>query len=294
MNLSLIIRDSWRITWRCWQLWLINLLLFTAFIPAGLLAGGIGAAAALISLPFPGPAPLWLRQLRGIPALSWAGIVVIALIVLVITTTISWMFQAASMRGAAMAAERGTFSLMEALALGRQRIISLMQLSLTFGIIIAALSLIPPFALILLAGRFEFGIQLMNLGQALLAPVNMLAGIALMLVMMSIALEDLKPSAAFKRAGKVFRVGWWGFVFVFGATIAMTIAIIIFLAPFFFIPIFFIVPLSIASPLAGLLATLACFGVLVPIGIALMLFIAVFTIVLYTLTYREAARLAAP
>src|SRR5574337_396540 len=87
-----------------------------------------------------------------IPGLTWAGIAVVALIVLVATTCVSWIVQAASMRGAAMAADKGSFTLSEALRLGRQRLVSLLKLSLTFGVLITALGLAPPL-LILLVGQ---------------------------------------------------------------------------------------------------------------------------------------------
>src|SRR5574337_1815980 len=99
MNIALVLRDSWRITWKHWRLWVLNLLLFVVFAPASTLAGGFGAVAGLLAVPFPGHQAAWMRQLRQIPGLTWAGIAVVALIVLVATTGVSWIVQAASMRG---------------------------------------------------------------------------------------------------------------------------------------------------------------------------------------------------
>ncbi|MEK7311427.1 MAG: hypothetical protein AAB382_05615, partial [Chloroflexota bacterium] len=225
MNLAAVLRDSWRITWKNWGLWLLQLLLLLVFAPAIALSSSFGGVAALVALPIPGRAPFWLRQLRELPVAAWIGIAAAALLVLAATTAVSWMLQAATMRGAAMAAERGSFSVVEALKLGRQRLISLLTLSVIFGAIIGALGLMPPLLIILFSKRFEFAITLMNGAQTVLLPVNTVLGLVLLIVMMSVSLEDLKPGAAFKRGWKVFSAGWWAFVFVFGIAFALSFAV---------------------------------------------------------------------
>src|SRR3990172_2185487 len=186
------------------------------------LSGGFGGVAAWVALPMPGRAPFWLRQLRELPAAAWIGIAAAALLVLAARTAVSWMLQAATMRGAAMAAERGSFSVVEALKLGRQRLISLLTLSVIFGAIIGALGLLPLLIIILLGSRFEFAITLMNGAQTLLVPGLMLLAVSTPLGAIALVIGGL-----------------------------------------------------LLTPLAGFLFT----------------FIAVFTLVLYTLAYREAARL---
>jgi len=291
MNLAAILRDSWRITWKNWGLWLLQLLLLFVFVPAMTLSGGFGGVAAWVALPMPGRAPFWLRQLRELPAAAWIGIAAAALLVLAATTAVSWMLQAATMRGAAMAAERGSFSVVEALKLGRQRVISLLTLSLTFGAIIGALGLMPPLLIILFSKRFEFAVTMINSTQTLLLPVNMILGVALLLVMMSVSLEDLKPGAAFKRGWKVFSAGWWAFVFVFGIAFVLSLLgsmIVTVTALALLVPGLML--LAVSTPL-GAIALVIGGLLLTPIAVFLFIFIAVFTLVLYTLVYREAARL---
>jgi hypothetical protein len=105
---------------------------------------------------------------------------------------------------------------------------------------------------------------------------------------MSIALEDFSPRAAFGRAGNVFRKGWWAFLLVLGLSllsVTITACIVI-------VPIFFAFPVILLNPDAGLWAT----GILLVVGVLCGLFFFLFTVVftqtLYTLIYREAARLA--
>jgi hypothetical protein len=127
--------------------------------------------------------------------------------------------------------------------------------------------------------------------QTALAPINFVLGIVLLLAMMSIALEDLKPGAAFKRGFSVFKTGWWAFIFVIatsglvGGGVALVAAVLI------GIPVLVGVLIMIISPPIGIITLvigLIIVGVLV---LVLMIFTAVFTIVLYTLTYKEAARI---
>ena len=295
MNTGLLLRDSWRITWRNWPLWLLILVMFVVFLPATVLSGAFGAVAALVTLPMAGPLPRWMNQFRDIPVWAWLLIAVAALALLVISTAISWLLQAAAMRGAAIAAERGTFALSEALRLGGRRVINLLTLSFTFGLLITAMGLLPPLVIILLAGRFEFGVQLMQLAQTGLAPLNVVLGVVLLLVMMSVALEDVGPGAAFGRAWRVFRSGWWGFVLALGIAVAASLALALLSVPVVVLLIVVTVGLSLLnSPVVLAVVLLLACGLLGPIGLFLMLFTAVYTLVLYTLTYRGAAQLVGP
>jgi hypothetical protein len=290
-----LLRESWRITWRNRGLWLLTLLMFVAFLPASALSGAFGGVAALVTLPMSDPLPRWMIQLRDMPVWAWLLITAAALIVLVICTAMSWLLQAAAMRGAAMAAERGTFALGEALRLGRRRALNLLTLSFTFGLLIIALGLLPPLALILLAGRFAFGVQLMQLAQTGLAPLNVALGVVLLLVMMSVALEDVGPGKAFGRAWRVFRSGWWGFALALGIALLASFALALLSLPVAVLLIVVAVGLSLLnSPAILVVALLLACGVFGPIGLFLMLFTAVYTLVLYTLTYRGAARMAGP
>jgi hypothetical protein len=290
MNISEILRNSWRLTWRLWQLWVLMLLLFIVFTPAVLLAGGFGGLAGMLLTPWPRPTPAWVAQVQHLPAWAWITLAVVALGMLVVTTALSWMLQAAAMRGAALAMEKGSFTLGEALNLGRQRIVSLLKISVTFGALAATLGIVPPLIIVLLADKFTFGAQLLQTFQAIVGPMNIVLGIALLVVMMSVALEDLTPRRAFRRAWDIFRLGWWGFLLIFGISAAPSFALVFILIPIIFLLVFAFVLAPTVAPLIALL-TCACLS---PIILIVVLFISVFTLILYTLTYRATAELLGP
>ena len=178
----------------------------------------------------------------------------------------------------------------EALNLGRRRVVSLLKISLTFGMLIAAPALLPPLIFILLADKFAFGLQLLQTFQAVLAPLNIILGIVLLLVMMSVALEDLTPQRAFRRAWGIFRLGWWGFLLVFGISFVPSFILVLIIVPIIFALVLGFVLAPKLAPLIAL-ATCACAS---PIILILMLFVSVLTLVLYTLTYRAAAQVLGP
>jgi hypothetical protein len=284
MDIGSLLRNSWRITWRHWELWALMLATFVVFFPALVLSGGFGAVAALVTLPAREPVSPWVVRVWQAPVWAWVLAAVAALIVLVLTSALSWLLQAGAMRGIVIAAERDAFPLGEALRLGWQRVINLLTLSVIFSVVVGAIGLLPPLILLLLAGRFAFGPQLMQVAQTALGPVNTVLGIATLLVMMSAALEDVGPAAAFGRAWSVFRSGWWGFLLVFGLTIIFGFAASLVLVPLVLV---LVVASFVSTGLGILLAVGAC-GLLGPIGLALMLFAGVYTQVLYTLIYRAA------
>jgi hypothetical protein len=287
MNISQLLRDSWGITWRSGPLWLLGLLLFVVFLPAGIVAGGFGAVSALLVFPWPGPQPAWLIQLQRVSGPAWLGLAAAALVVLVGTSALAWLLQAASIRGAALAAEQGSFRLGEALRLGRQRVVSVLKLSLTFGALVALLGLLPPLAAVLLQDQPGAATAVLRTTQTLLAPLNVVLGLTLLLVMMAIAVEDLRPRAAFRQAWRIFRWGWWGFVLVLGLSAAPVVLVAILL-----IPLVVVLPFAFLSDLGWVLAA-ACLTVLSPLIVGVLVFTGVFTLVLYTLIYRAASRASA-
>lgn len=290
MNIDSILRSTFRITFTAYPLWILNLMLMIVFIPALTLAGGLGGVSAVIAFESPTAfTPAWQHTLRDLPFYVWLIIGFVAWIALVITTAISWMLQASSMHGTAIAAEKGTVSLIEAMNLGKQRVMSLLTLSLIFGMLIGGLSLLPP--LIALFFRGSLGLGFESFLQTALAPINFVLGIVLLLAMMSIALEDLKPGAAFKRGFSVFKTGWWAFIFVIatsglvGGGVALVAAILI------GVPVLVGLLIMIVSPPIGIIVTVIGLIIVGIIVLVLMIFTAVFTIVLYTLTYKEAAHI---
>jgi hypothetical protein len=294
MNIAQVLRESWYVTWNNAALWVLALLMFLAFVPAGLLSLSFSTAASAISTPdsltrmAPELSSL-VDRLRAISLAAWAGLALAALILLVLTTAITLVLQAASMRGVVMAVETGKTSLRDSLKLGRARTMNIVKLSMLFGLITALLGLLPSLALVLVGEDSPAGVALIHLAQQGLTPVSIVLNLIVLLVIMSVALEDFSPRAAFGRAGNVFKSGWWAFIMVFGlSVVAVVLATILFAVP----PVV-VAPLAFFNPALALWLTLGGFVCGGGLGGFFFLFTAVFTQALYTLVYREAARLTA-
>jgi hypothetical protein len=289
MNVGQILRDSWRITIHNWPLWLLTAGLAITFVPAFTLGGALGGMAAVVTLPARGFEPEWLARLRMLPAwqivAGWAA----ALMVMVLTGALAYLLQAAVIRGAALAAEHGRVSLGAALHLGWRRVLNILGLSLTLGTVILVLGLLPWLGVILVNQHLgPAGASLLHVVQALSSPVSPALGMALFLMLMAFAVEDVRPRAAPGRAWAVFRKGWWAFLLVVGLSLALAIPVVV-LA----LPVALIVPLAfVANRVLGALVGLLCGGGAGLIGAAYLILTFVFTTVLYTLVYRAAARLA--
>lgn len=291
MNIALVLRDAWRITWKNPALWALALLMFLAFLPAGLLSLSFSTAAGALSSPA-SLTRLWpefagfVARLRQVSGAVWAGLALAALVLLVLTTSITLVLQAAALRGVVMAAETGRTSLRQALQLGRQRTINIVKLSALFGLITAALGILPSVALLLIGDRSSLGAALVRLAEQGLTPVTWALNIVALLALMSIALEDFSPRAAFGRAGNVFKSGWWAFIIVFAfSVLAPVVALLIFI-----VPPFLAMPVAFFNPSAGIWMTLGAFICSGLLGGFLFLFSAVYVSALYALVYREAAR----
>jgi hypothetical protein len=294
MDLNSILRDAWRITWQHRILWLLSLLMFLAMTPAGLLAGAFGGIAGVMAASgrtAAGADLFGLNFLYQLPVWNWVAIAVGMWAALVITTTLTWILQVATVRGAALAADQGVLTLRTSLAIGRQRLWSLIKLSLTFGVLMMALAVAPPLGSILFSvtsGGQAGAPGLLPIAQTGLAPLNSALGLALFLLMMAIAVEDLTPLKALRRTWGVLRHGWGQFLLVFGLSSLPSLAVIGLL-----------LPLAVTIPFAffitnGWIIPLLCGMVVVPLLLFILLFTAVFTTTMYTLVYRAAARLTQP
>jgi hypothetical protein len=289
MDINSLFRDAWRITWERWILWLLSLLMFLAMTPALALAAAFGAVAGLMSAS--GLNLVGLHTLYQWPLWRWIVIAVGLWAALVVTTSLTWILQAATVRGASLAADQAILTLRTALAIGRQRLWSLLKLGLTFGVLMMGLALLPSLAAILMSvasrGQTD-ALGLLELTQTGLAPLSSALGLALFLLMMAIAVEDLTPLRALRRTWGVLRFGWWGFLLVFGLSFLPSVAVIALLLP----PI---ITLPLAFVIAnGWLIPLLCGAAAAPILLFILLFTAVFTTTMYTLVYRSAARLTQP
>jgi hypothetical protein len=295
LDIALILRDSWRITWKNGPLWALAVLMFVAFIPAGLLTMAFSTAANAVSLP--GGDPMWAMvpgldilqaQVRQVSPLAWVGIAVAGLLLLIATTSITLILQAASMRGVVIAAEQGRVGFGDSLRLGKGKATNIIKLSMVFGFITAFISIVPLLLLILIGDQSALGTGLIHFIQTGLSSISLPLNLLVLLVVMSIALEDFSPRAAFGRAGNVFRKGWWAFIMVIGLSmlsVVVTACIVI-------VPLFFAFPVILLNPEAGLWVTGTLLILSILGGLFFFLFTVVFTQTLYTFVYREAAKLA--
>ena len=261
MNLLAVLRNSWSITWRTGSLWLLAVLMLVTFLPVGVLTMAFSAVANLASFNDPTLTTLLNafpqtetldQQIQSASPVQWIGWAAVAMIALVLTTTLSLIIQAASMRGVVLAAEGNKVSLFDVLRLGRTRTLNIFKLSSIFGLVIALLGVLPTLALLLVGKSSSLGVALIHLVQTGLTPITLFLNFLLLLLIMSIALEDFTPRAAFGRAGNVFKKGWWAFLLVIGLSgAAVTIPLLI-----FSLPPFLMMPLIILNPTVGILITL--------------------------------------
>lgn len=287
MDIGLLLRESWRITRTSPALWLISLILFVAFVPAGLLSGGLAGLAAALTLPLSGEAAGWLAAVRAWPAGAWVAAWVVAVAVLVATSALTYLAQAALIHGAAAAAERGgPAAWADCLRLGAPRVRRLLALSLTVGAAIAVLSLAPVGLRVWLTQTGMTGGALwVEAGNSVLATVVSAAGLVFFLVVLAIAVEDVRTRQAPGRAWAVFRQGWWAFLLVAALSAAPVFVGLGLLAPvaaLAVVTVFFPEAGGVFLGLYGLLALPAFLGVL--------LFGSVFGTTLYALVYRAAAQ----
>ncbi len=110
----------------------------------------------------------------------------------------------------------------------------------------------------------------------------------MLLLMMSLVMEDVGMGGAMRLSWRVFKRGWWGFLVVFIVTGIGGILVAMLAAPL------------VVLVVAGLLLQNRLFLlVLIPIEALFLLvfviaglFVAVYTLVMYTLVYRESSRVA--
>jgi hypothetical protein len=287
VNLSKLFTDSWKITWRSWRIWVLTLALFFTFLPAGIIGGLFSGAVSVASNPNFVPDRPWLRELQMMPPQLWLTGGITALVIMVAAAAVSWIIQAAGMRGASAAADGIQLSFSEMFALGRARFFTILKLSILFGLLIASLGLLPIFLRLFLPQPY-FAALASGLLSTFLAPLNAVISIAILLVLMAVALEGVSSNAAFGRAWKVFRSGWAAFLLVFLVT---TIAGV--LVSLFIIPPLAIIFYALVVDEQALLLAVGCAGISAPMILLGMVFTGVFTLVLYTLAYRQAARISA-
>lgn len=287
MNIERIVKKSWQITWHEWRLWVLALAMFVTYLPAGLLSLGLGWATAAITLsvsssPVFEHQPAWSRVFLSVPRPAWFLILLVGIVIMVLTSLASWILQAASMRAVDRRVAGQSLSLLQVLSLGRQRFLSIVKVSLTLGALMVLISF-TPLLIMFLAPDSAPGLAIMQLAQGILAPLEMGLSLALLIILMSISLEDLRPRAAMLRSWQVFQRGWWGFLLVIVISILAMLAL-----TFLLLPLFVVLPFVLMADWGWMVALLCC-GMLSPLGLLVLLFTAVFSLVLYTVVYREAS-----
>lgn len=288
IEISHLWRETWRITRTSPALWLLSGANLLAIIPTVLLSGGLGAVAGLLSLPAR-LQPDWLAPVRSWLAWRWVVIWLAAVGALILASLLAYLLQAAVIRGAALAAQQGRPpTLAESLNLGRARALRLAGLSVTLGGALNALALLPVLARLLLGGQLEGpGNTVLAAGQSTLPWLLSVTGVAVFLLTLAIAVEEVRVRQAPGRAWAVFRQGWWAFLLILGLSTIPSFVVAALL-----LPAAFLAPVAVFSPVLGLaLIGLYCLASS-PIVLALLILVAVFTNTLYTLVYQAAARLA--
>ncbi len=284
MDVLQIFQLSWRITWRQWRLWALMLIMLVVFLVTAILSSALSGLTSVVTLPAVGNLPDWMPKLPEAPIWLWIVIALASLPGLVVTTAVTWVLQATAMRGIAIAADQGGFTLREALSLGKTRFASILKLSIAYTVIIAVLAFFPLLIWLVLP-KGPGAAQFITLVKTTLSPLNTVLSIALLLMMMSVALENLKPRAAMGRAWQIFRSSWWGFLLVFALSVVGAM-----------LPALIFVPMIVIGFLAfiyewGLIVPAACCAVSSPVGLFVFIFTTIYTTALYTLIYRATAQL---
>lgn len=284
MNVPLLVRTAWDVTRRNPLLWWLNLALLVVFVPAGALTGALSSFSVLGQLTAAVPGlvlPAWAAAPTD--PVTLAGLFALTAGALVVTSALTWLIQAMVMRGAHLAATTGRAPWREVAQLGRDRARHILTLSLTFGAAVSLLGLAP------VGLRLLWPVAGEALGVAL-GPVNVALGLVLFVTVLAVAVDDLRPQAALGRAGAVLRRGWWLFLLVALASAAPGVVVVL-----------ITVPVSVAvavafvlEPLAGWALLLVCGGPALALLLALVVGVAVFTSVLYTLAYRALAATSPP
>jgi hypothetical protein len=282
MKFADLLKQSGRITLGRWQLWLLTAAMSLTFIPALLVGGSFGSIATVLTLPLQGEFATILAPLQDISSLAWLLLAGTSLVVMVFSTAVSCALQAAAMRCSAACADGSPLGLTGSLRLGRQRFVDILKLSILYGLLIAAIALLPPL-LLLSVPDDSFAVTVTNTLGTTLAPLNSVLGVVILLVLMSVALEDVRAETAVNRTWSVFKTGWKEFIGVICISIGTGIIQALLLVPFLVLLV-----MTVLMQIEWMYVFL-CGVISVPLVLLAWLGTGVFTLVLYTLVYREAA-----
>ena len=293
-SLGGMLRASWRITWRSGGLWVLTLLDFLLATPLMLgmallsLVGLRGELRELIAL-LPQEILVYIPEFKpGLP--GWLTLLLLlgGLVLFFLLYTLLYLITAALARLANRSAGRFIAS-----PPGLERSVETAVPLFTRQALRSALSVSLASALlqmlVFLPQALLASLALPPLVEDLLRLLDRLAGVAgsllwvlILLWILSAALEELRPRAAARQAWAVLRTGCSGFLVVYLLSFLAGFLVVCLLAPF-------IAVAMVGGVLqAWWLAVLCCAsgGIM---GALFLVFVAVYTLVLYVLVYRQAS-----
>jgi hypothetical protein len=284
MDAMQIFRNSWRITWQNWRLWVIIFLMLITFTPSLVISMSFSFLVQSVHMPpeltepFIRINPIYSFSERTISVLAIAG-----LSVMVVSLSLSWILQAAAMRITYQAVEGKKLNLKQAFDIGRDRFINIIKLSIVFGLIIAGIAYTPVLLFIIAPAGTPAEI-LFRLLQPIIGPINMVLNFVVLLLLMAVALDKSGAQDSIGRAWNVFKSGWVHFVVVIVGTSILTIFLGLLVIPLMVALVILIIidasPIVLGS--AGFIIGLLIMGIL--------LFQGVFSLVIYTVTYRASSK----
>jgi hypothetical protein len=283
MDALQIFKISLRITWQQWRLWIITFLMFITFIPS--LAISFSFSFWVQSFYFPASFSPYVERINPLYFVPEGQLTVLSIFgvaLMVLSLSFSWIIQAAAMHITVKAVDGEGLTLRQAFTLGRERIINIIKISIVFGLIIAGIAYFPVL-LFLFAPPGTPAELLYRLVQPILGPLSMVLNFVILLLLMAVALDKSSAQDSLGRAWDVFKSGWVRFIIVIVGTSFITIALTLLFVPL--VLIFVVLFLLEAAPIFFVAAGL----VIGPLILGLLIFQGVFSLVLYTVTYRASS-----
>jgi hypothetical protein len=278
-----IFTDSWWITWRRWHLWLITFFMLLTFTPSLFISMSFSFLVQSVHMPSEISEPFYrINPLYSLPEEILTVLAFAGLAFMVVSLSLSWMLQAAAMRIISNAVEGTSLSLRQAFSLGKARFFNIIKLSIAFGFIIAVIAY-TPILLFFLAPKGTPAEILFRLIQPIFGPLNILLNFIILFLLMAVALDKSSAQDSVGRAWNVFKSSWERFVVVIVGTSMITILIALLMVPLALV--LAILVFVDASPifLAGAVIFIGL------IALVLLIFQGVFSLVLYTVTYRSSS-----
>jgi hypothetical protein len=283
-----IFKQSWRITFRHWRLWLITFLMLLTFTPSMVISFSFSTLVQSIHLPAEFSVPLiQINPLFSAPEGLLTFLAFLGLAFMVISLAFSWILQAAAIRVTSSAVEGDKLGLRQAFSLGWDRFINIVKLSLVFGLVIAGIAY-TPVILFFIAPPGTPAELFMRLITPILGPINISLNFIILLLIMAVALDKSSAQDSIGRAWEVFKSGWVRFVVVIFGTSMITILTTLLLIPLMLVLVILFMMEAAPLIIGGTGLIIGC------LTLGLLIFQGVFSLVLYTVTYRASSNGGSP